>query len=141
MILIDARQSFATCYTSPKPRHIEALTSLRSSATPSWFSSTTKSRRPRKLSRHGCRLTEPNRCSSTALTGSPLDGLQPPTEDEVRQRLSTMPNKSSPVDCIPTSVVKSWADVFAALITQLAKLSFSEGKFPSVTKQCSSPHS
>jgi len=77
----------------------------------------------------------------TAFTGLPLDGLQPPTLDEVRRLISIMPNKSSPVDCMMTSVIKSCADVFAALITQLAKLSFSEGKFPSVTKQCSSPHS
>jgi len=48
----------------PKPRYIEALTSLRSSAT----YSTTKSTRPRKLSKHGCLLTEPNRCSSTRLS-------------------------------------------------------------------------
>ena len=40
-----------------------------------------------------------------AFTGSPLDGLQPPTEEEVWRLISTMPNKSSPVDCIPTSVV------------------------------------
>ena len=73
----------------------------------------------------------------TAFTGSPRDGLRPPTEDEVRRRLSTMPNKSSPVDCIPTSVIKSCADVFAPLITHLAKLSFSEGKFPSRYKTAS----
>jgi len=39
----------------------------------------------------------------TAFTGSPLDDLQPPTEDEVRWLISTMPNKSSPVGSILTS--------------------------------------
>ena len=48
-----------------------------------------------------------------------------------------MPNKSSPVDSIPTSVIKSCSDVFAPLIAHLAKLSFSEGKFPSRYKTAS----
>jgi len=42
-----------------------------------------------------------------------------------------MPNKSSPVDFIPTSIIKSCSDVFVPLIAHLAKLSFIEGKFPS----------
>ena len=51
--------------------------------------------------------------------------------------ISTMPCKSSPVDCIPTSIIKTWPDVFAPLIAHLAKLSFTEGKFPSRYKTAS----
>jgi len=62
--------------------------------------------------------------------GLPFDDLQPPSIDEVRKLITSMPGKSSPVDHIPTSVIKSCVDVFAPLIAHLAKLSFSEGKFP-----------
>jgi len=86
-----------------------------------------------QLSSHG---TQPLQFD-TAFAGSPLDDLQPPTEDKVRRLISTMPNKSSLVDSIPTSVIKSCYDVFALLIAHLAKLSFSEGKFPSRYKTAS----
>ena len=46
-----------------------------------------------------------------------------------------MPAKSSPVDSIPTSVVKNCPEVFAELIAQLVSLSFVEGKFPDTYKQ------
>ena len=48
-----------------------------------------------------------------------------------------MSSKSSPVDCIPTSIIKTCPDVFAPLIAYLAKLSFSEGRFPSRYKTAS----
>ena len=38
---------------------------------------------------------------------------------------------SSNMDAIPTSLLKSCADVFAPLIARLAALSFREGQFPS----------
>jgi len=44
-----------------------------------------------------------------------------------------VPGKSSPVDYIPTSVIKSCVDVFAYLV----KLLFSEGKFPTWYKTAS----
>ena len=52
--------------------------------------------------------------------------------DEVSKLIRTMPAKSSarPIDCIPTSVLKSSVDLFAQLIARLVTLSFSEGKFP-----------
>jgi len=86
-----------------------------------------------RLSAHGTQPLQFN----TAFAGSLLDDLRPPTEDEVRRLISTMPNKSSPFDSIPTSVIKSCSDVFAPLIAHLAKLSFSEGKFPSRYKTAS----
>lgn len=42
-----------------------------------------------------------------------------------------MPAKSSPIDVIPTSIIKSCSDVFAPLIAQLVALSFRDGIFPS----------
>ena len=57
--------------------------------------------------------------SDTAFAGSPLDDLQPPTEFE------------------DTSVIKSCFDVFAHLVARLAKLFFTEGKFPSRYKTAS----
>ena len=45
-----------------------------------------------------------------------------------------MPAKSSPLDAIPTSVLKTCIDVFTPLIARLAQLSFAEGKFPECYK-------
>src|SRR5271163_11978 len=58
-----------------------------------------------------------------------LDTL-PPTTVELSRLISQLPNKTSPLDYIHTSVVKACSDVFAPLITKLANLSFSEGRFP-----------
>ena len=41
-----------------------------------------------------------------------------------------LPNKTSPLDFILTSVLKSCLDVFVPIITRLVNLSFSEGCFP-----------
>jgi hypothetical protein len=56
--------------------------------------------------------------------------LQPVTHAEVSSLLSRLPDKSSPLDYIHTSVLKSCSVVFAPLIAHLANLSFSEGCFP-----------
>ena len=45
-----------------------------------------------------------------------------------------MPSKSSPVDYIPTSLIKSCNTVFSELISTLANLSFSQGTFPASFK-------
>ena len=45
--------------------------------------------------------------------------------------IKNLPNKTSPLDYISTSVIKSCPDVFAPLICRLANLSFNEGIFPS----------
>ena len=63
------------------------------------------------------------------FVGLPFDDLQPPSNDEVRKLITSMPGKSSPVDHVPTSVIKSCVDVFAPLIAHLAKLSSAKGSF------------
>jgi len=63
-------------------------------------------------------------------TGPELTSFQPVTVDEVRKMLSSMPCKSSPLDILPSSLLKSCADVFAPAITILANLSLQSGKFP-----------
>ena len=50
--------------------------------------------------------------------------------DVVTRLLSVMPSKSSPLDVLPSSLLKSCSDVFAPVIARLANLSFSEGRFP-----------
>ena len=49
--------------------------------------------------------------------------------------LNTLSAKSSPMDFVPTSVLKRCSGVFAPLIARLANLSFDQGKFPSQFKQ------
>ena len=63
--------------------------------------------------------------------------VQPPTVDEVRKLIDSMPAKSSPIDSIPTSIIKSFSDVFALLIARFATHSFSDGSFPSSYKTAS----
>ena len=56
--------------------------------------------------------------------------IQPPSDDEVYKLICSVPPKSSPMDQIPTSVIKTCAATFAPLIARLVTLSFNEGKFP-----------
>jgi hypothetical protein len=44
--------------------------------------------------------------------------------------MQSMPSECSPLDVIPTSLIKSYADVFAPIIAQLANFSFMAGRFP-----------
>jgi len=53
---------------------------------------------------------------------------------QVSALLKTMPSKSSPLDLIPTSLLKSCSVVFAPILANLANLSFSQGSFPSSFK-------
>lgn len=48
---------------------------------------------------------------------------------------STMQSKSSPMDFVPTSVLKRCSGVFAPLIARLTNMSFIEGRFPAQFKQ------
>lgn len=50
--------------------------------------------------------------------------------DDVHRLLLSMPAKSSPLDVLPSSLLKPCAEVFAPVIARLANLSFSEGRFP-----------
>jgi fibrillarin-like rRNA methylase len=58
----------------------------------------------------------------------------PTTDAEVRKIILQLPNKTSPLDFIHTSVLKSCVDVFVPLLTRLVNLSFSEGCFPELFK-------
>ena len=66
-----------------------------------------------------------------AHVGPDFAELEPPSIDDVKKILGSIPSKSSNMDAIPTSLLKSCADIFAPLIARLAALSFREGQFPS----------
>jgi len=71
-----------------------------------------------------------------SFTGSSfLDNMQPVSKDEVLKLLQSASCKSSQLDFIPTSVIKSCSDVFSDIICTLANLSFCQGRFPSSFKQ------
>jgi len=59
-----------------------------------------------------------------------LSSFQPLTIEEVHKLLSSMPTKSSSLDVLPCSLLKSCAEVFGPVITRLANLSMQTGKFP-----------
>ena len=62
-------------------------------------------------------------------SGPTLSDLNPPSVDEVKKMLDSIPAKSSNMDAIPTSLLKSCSDVFAPLIARLAAMSFRDGAF------------
>ena len=66
-----------------------------------------------------------------AHVGPDFAELEPPSIDDVKKILGSIPGKSSNMDAIPTSLLKSCADIFAPLIARLAALSFRDGQFPS----------
>lgn len=68
--------------------------------------------------------------TQTPTTHSLMSVFPPATVSEVAALIKSIPGKSSPLDFVPTSVIKSCHDVFAPLITHLANRSFSQGKFP-----------
>ena len=59
-----------------------------------------------------------------------MDTLCAVSTDEVIRLMRLAPPKSSPLDCMPTSLLKEAADVMAPLLAQLANLSFTTGVFP-----------
>ena len=64
--------------------------------------------------------------------GPTLSSFRSVTTEEVRRPLSAMPSKSSQLDVLPCSLLKSCSGVFAPVIAKLAKinLSMQTGKFP-----------
>ena len=66
--------------------------------------------------------------------GIRLDVLQPVTSDEVADVINSMSSKSSPLDYIPSSLLKKCVVIFAPAIANLANLSFGEGRFPELFK-------
>jgi Reverse transcriptase (RNA-dependent DNA polymerase) len=55
---------------------------------------------------------------------------------DVQRIIAKMPAKTSPLDHIPITLVKSCSDIFGDLLSKLANLSFTEGKFPDQFKLC-----
>ena len=70
----------------------------------------------------------------TPKTVSTFDTPSPVSLKEVLDILNSIPAKSSPLDFIPTSLLKSCSGVFSVLISNLANLSFSQGTFPTMFK-------
>ena len=67
-------------------------------------------------------------------SGEVLSDFTPVTLAEVSQLLRSMSNKSSPLDYIPTSLLKSCSGTFSILISHLANLSFTQATFASKFK-------
>jgi len=74
-------------------------------------------------------ITNPVSFQDTSHTGPILHTCQPVTTAEVLRILHFVPPKSSSVDFVPPSLVKSCAAVFAKLIAELANRSLSNGCF------------
>ena len=60
----------------------------------------------------------------------PLNTIPPVTASEVSKLLTLMPSKTSILDYIRTSLLKSSHLIFSELIAKLANMSFQEGCFP-----------
>jgi hypothetical protein len=71
----------------------------------------------------------PSPFTDPAHAGPQFLAIPPTTTSEVAHLLASLPPKSSSVDYIPTSLLKS-CTVFAELISKLANQSFAEGQFP-----------
>ena len=68
--------------------------------------------------------------SDQPFSGDLMSKFSEVTEDEVERLLKSMPSTSSPLDFIPTSLIKSCSGVFAQVIARLANLSFEHSTFP-----------
>ena len=68
--------------------------------------------------------------SVSAMNNNHLEVLAETSVSEVDKLISKLSNKTSPLDYIHTSVLKSCSDVLSPLIAHLANLSFREGRFP-----------
>jgi len=68
------------------------------------------------------------------FTGSALNNLSSVTLDEVSMILMSISAKSSPLDFIPTSLLKQCNVLFAEIIARLDNLSFTHGVFPTKYK-------
>ena len=66
--------------------------------------------------------------------GPRIDVIKEVSREEVAEILSKMTFKFSPVDVIPSSLIKLCPGIFAELISRLANLSFQSGTFPTSYK-------
>jgi hypothetical protein len=80
-------------------------------------------------------LLNPNISTSHASSPPPLlNQFRQVTLSETLQLIKNCPMKTSPLDFIPTSLLKDCCEVFAPLVCKLANLSFTEGIFPDIFK-------
>ena len=68
--------------------------------------------------------------SDPSHVGSTLDGITLVRPDEFETILVSMSGKSSPLDFVPTSLLKKASGTFSHIIARLANLSFDQGDFP-----------
>ena len=59
-----------------------------------------------------------------------MDTLHAVSTEEVVRLIRQAPAKSSPLDCMPTPLLKEAAGVMAPLLAKLANMSFTTGVFP-----------
>ena len=69
------------------------------------------------------------------FSGTPISVLQPVSSEEVLKLIHSLPNKSSPLDSLPTTLLKKYALILSPILSKLANLSFSTGTFPSIFKK------
>jgi len=79
---------------------------------------------------------DPNSCNTSPSpelvnAGPVLVDLAPVTPAEVLEIINIVPPKSSCLDYVPTSLIKSCSFLFADLISGLTNLTFTEDCFPS----------
>ena len=65
------------------------------------------------------------------FSGASLSTLPPVSPTEVLKAISALPNKTSPVDPLSTSILKKYSPILSPILSKLANLSFSTGVFPS----------
>ena len=69
------------------------------------------------------------------FSGTPISVLQPVSSEEVLKLIHSLPNKSSLLDSLPTTLLKKYALILSPILSKLANLSFSTGTFPSIFKK------
>ena len=69
------------------------------------------------------------------FSGTPISVLQPVSSEEVLKLIHSLPNKSSPLDSLPTTLLKKYALTLSPILAKPANLSFSTGTFPSIFKK------
>ena len=75
-----------------------------------------------------------DRIPDICYTGEKFCDMTPVTDLEVCRLISSMPNKTSPLDSMSVNIIKSLADFLSPYIARMANLSFSTGIFPNKFK-------
>ena len=79
-----------------------------------------------------------DRIPDTSYNGEKFCDMTPVTESEVRRLISSMPNKTSPLDSLPVNILKSLADFISPYIAHMANLSFFHWNFSDQVQNSSS---